>query len=285
MRRLVSVLAVICMADQAEGDDLYGGAGGSDLSGGPSGVLQVLDGGEWLDGGENQFASEPEPEPAHHIRPECQPAMLEEEAIRAQDADAHAYALEVAAHGGLKPPPPPPPGPPCESFLNKTTCPERCFWYPHKKLCRTYAAPQPPCDCPAYQHCKPAAGKGYSVKNCLSPFNTCPERCVWNRERMKCSLTPMPPPPGQIDTSNKGVVALTGLFLLVLAGIGVIIGFMIKWIEKQENKARMMSLPRPIDPNADLIVPLNEDGIDEGGEREYRRADGEYRKGRDAGAE
>ena len=73
------------------------------------------------------------------------------------------------------------------------------------------------------------------------------------------------------------------IFILILMGIGVLIGVMIKWIEKQEVKARMASMPRL--PNGDLIAPLNEDGIDEGGEREYRRAGGEYRKGRDAGAE
>jgi hypothetical protein len=169
--------------------------------------------------------------------------------------------------------------------MNRTACPRRCFWYPHHKVCRTYAPKPLPCDCPAFQICHPPAGKPANTINCLNPYNTCPERCVWNHEQRQCSLKKLPPPPNEIDTSNKGALGLIGLFALILVGIGVIIGFMIKWIEKQEVKARMMALPRLMDPNGDLIAPLNEDGVDEGGEREYRRSDGEYRKGLDSASE
>ena len=108
---------------------------------------------------------------------------------------------------------------------------------------------------------------------------------MWNREQEACTLIRLPPPANEINTSNKGVLELTGIFILVLMGIGVIVGLLLKWVEKEEVKARMMSIPRLRDPNGDLIVPLNEDGVDEGGEREYRRSDGEYTKGRQSGAE
>ena len=219
---------------------------------------------------QDEFEVAPEPEP---IGPhDCDPALLEADAIRMQDLGLSYDGLSLA-------PPPPPVGPPCEGFKNHSTCPpHRCFWYPNHKVCKTYAPPPLPCGCPAFQHCKPLHGKPPSKLTCLYPHNTCPERCVWNREQLKCSLYKLPPPAGEIDTSNKGVLELIGLGVLMLCGIGVIIGFLIRWVEKAEVRARMTALPVGLD--GDLIAPLNEDGIDDGGEREYRRADGEYSKGR-----
>ena len=77
---------------------------------------------------------------------------------------------------------------------------------------------------------------------------------------------------------------MIGVFCLILAGCGVIVAFLLKWVEKKEVEARVASIPRPRNPDGELIVPLSEDTLDEGGEREYRRADGEYRKGQ-VGAE
>jgi hypothetical protein len=221
----------------------------------------------------------PEPEP-HHSPAACEPALLEQQAMEQEEMEL-GLALGKPPPPPHKPPPPPPLGPPCRTFLNETHCPDRCFWYPHHKLCRTVAYPQPPCDCPQWQHC---TGHPENTKNC-NAHNTCPEYCVWNRAQKKCSLIKLPPPAGQIDTSDKGAVGLIGIFVLILVGIGVIIGFMIRWVEQQEVKARMMALPSMQPAIDEVVAPLNEDTIDEGGEREYRRAGGEYMRGRALGDE